>query len=404
VNLILRAWASSDAGKVRRHNQDSFLIDPPLGLFAVADGMGGGARGEVASALACSAVQEAIRELRREVDAMGLEPSLPDLKRLSKWLEFAVLRGCKEVFDASTALVGESGRMGTTIDVIWSVGKHVFTAHVGDSRIYRIRNGVAEQLTQDHTMIAEKIRLGLLTPEQAATASRQSVITRSLGVHAKVQVDLAHYMVAPGDRFLLCSDGLYRDLTSEIFAQILKSTHGATGAEILVSMANGKGGGDNITALVIEVLEGDAESIAPHGFAPHVRTLRACELFSYCTWNELARVADCCRAKDLPPQSWVFKEGQPGQECYIIDKGHVEVIKDNKVAYRLGPGRVFGELSFIDLPRRTASVRTIEPTRLLTLSRRDFLQLIRQDASLASKVQWQMLRQLARVLRKPNPR
>lgn len=399
MSLRLRAWASSDAGKVRRHNQDSFLIDPRLGLFAVADGMGGGSRGEVASALACNAIQEAISELRRDVENMGSHPVDADVERLVLWLEIAVLRGCKEVHDASRALAGESGRMGTTLDVVWAVGDRVLTAHVGDSRIYRVRDGHAERLTEDHTMIQEKINRGLLTPEEALTARGRSVITRALGVQARVQVDLGHHKIVDGDRYLLCSDGLYRDLGPDTFGQILKSTHGATSAEILVSMANAKGGGDNITALVIEAVDEDEESVQPHGFAPHIRTLRACDLFSYCTWNELARVAECCRVKELPPQAWVFKEDQPGRECFIIDKGTVEVIKDGTMRYTLGPGRIFGEMSFIDVPRRTASVRTIVPTRLLMLSRRDFLQLVRSDANLGSKVQWQMLRQLARILR-----
>lgn len=403
MSLHLRAWACSDAGKVRRHNQDSFLIDPRLGLFAVADGMGGGAKGEVASALACNAIQEAIGEVERLVERMleaeDPEPTAPDIEKLAFWLEQAVLRGCREVYDASTALAGESGKMGTTVDVVWSVGQHLFTAHVGDSRIYRVRDGAAEVLTEDHTMIREKIKRGLLTEEQALTAGGRSVITRTLGVQKRVQVDMGHHTVLPGDRFLVCSDGLYRDLGPETFAQILKSTHGATSAEILVSMANAKGGGDNITALVIEAVEDDEESIQPHGFAPHIRTLRACSLFSYCTWNELARVADCCRVKELPPGSWVFKEGQPGRECFIIESGGVEVIKGDTARYTLGPGRMFGEMSFIDVPLRTASVRTTDPTRLLMLSRRDFLQLVRQDANLGSKVQWQMLRQLAAILR-----
>jgi hypothetical protein len=283
--------------------------------------------------------------------------------------------------------------------VVWSVGDLVLTGHVGDSRIYRVRDGVAEVLTDDHTMIAEKIKRGLLTEEEARTAGGRSVITRALGVKSRVQVDLDHHKVDVGDRFLLCSDGLYRDLGADTFGQIIKSTHGATSAEILVGMANAKGGGDNITALVIEAVDLDEESVQPHGFAPHINTLRACDLFSYCTWKELAQVADCCRVKELPPQSWIFKEGQPGRECFIIDKGTVEVIKDGKVRFTLGPGRMFGEMSFIDVPRRTASVRTTEPVRLLMLSRRDFLQLVRSDDALGSKVQWQMLRQLSRILR-----
>ena len=399
MTLKLRAWASSDAGKVRRHNQDSFLIDRQLGLFAVADGMGGGVKGEVASALACNAIQEAITEVKSQTEEMGEHPTPRDVEQLKLWLEQAVLRGCKEVYDASNALAGEHGRMGTTVDVVWSVGDQLLTGHVGDSRIYRIRDGTAELLTEDHTMIAEKIKRGLLTEEEALTAGGRSVITRALGVKSRVQVDLDHHHVRDGDRFLLCSDGLYRDLGPETFGQILKSTHGATSTEILVGMANSKGGGDNITALVNEALDVPDEPVQPHGFAPHIRTLRACDLFSYCTWKELAQVADCCRVKELPPQAWVFKEGQPGRECFIIDRGTVEVIKNGKVRYTLGPGRLFGEMSFIDVPRRTASVRTTEPVRLLMLSRRDFLQLVRSDSALGSKVQWQMLRQLARLLR-----
>ncbi len=399
MSLCFQAWACSDAGKVRRHNQDSFLVDPSLGLFAVADGMGGGSRGEVASALACNALQEAISEVHRDVENMGPDLSPEDMERLTTWLELAVLRSCKEVYDASNALTGESGRMGTTLDVVWAIGTHIFTAHVGDGRIYRVNQDTATAVTEDHTLVAEKIKRGILTEEEAKTAKKRNVITRAVGVQARVQVDLAHHQVQHGDQFLLCSDGLYRDLEPETFVQILKSTHGATSAEILVGLANAQGGRDNITALIIKVVHEAQEGPLPHGFAPHIKTLRSCELFSYCTWKELARVVDRCRVKELPPQAWIFKEGQPGRECFIIEHGKVEVIKKGSTRYTLGPGRAFGEMSFIDMPLRTASVRTVEPTRLLMLSRRDFLQIVRQDNALGSKVQWQMLRQLARILR-----
>jgi len=394
----MRAWACSDAGRVRRHNQDAFLIDPDLGLFVVADGMGGGARGEVASGLACNALRERIALHRRDLEDWRAELSDTHADEIEGILEQAVQAACREVYDAGAALAGEVGRLGSTLDVVWVIGNQAFTAHVGDSRIYLVRGGNSEVLTEDHTMVREKLRRGLITEEEAELARNRSVITRAIGVQPRVHPDLLRLELALGDKLLLCSDGLYRKMTAETFVQLLASTRGSTAVEVLVDIANQRGGQDNITALVVEVTnEGPAPP--PHGFAPHIKALRACELFSYCTWNELARIAEVCRVKDIPPGAWVFKEGQPGRECYVIDRGEVQVIKQDKVRYTLGPGRIFGEMSFIDVPRRTASVRTSVPTRVLMLSRRDFLQLIRQDADLGNRVQWQMLRQLARLLR-----
>jgi len=238
---IGRVATRSDTGRRRLRNEDAAVCDPPL--FAVADGMGGAQAGELASHLAATALAERERGIRGE-DAVA------------ELVQAANARVYRRAVEDPTA-----AGMGTTVTVALfdGVAATIAIGHVGDSRAYRIRNGLLEQLTADHSLVAELVRSGRLTPEQAADHPHRSVITRALGTEASVDVDTFTMEAEPGDLYLLCSDGLTTMLGDD---EILAVVDGAgrepdAVARQLVDAANRAGGEDNITVVVFEVEEGE---------------------------------------------------------------------------------------------------------------------------------------------------
>jgi protein phosphatase len=237
---IGRTAAHSDTGRKRRRNEDAYVMRPPL--FAVADGMGGAQAGEIASRLAAEA-------LRDDSGDGGGEDRVNELVQAAN----------RRVYERATADEAASG-MGTTVTVALVGGDDVTIGHVGDSRAYLIRDGGLKQLTEDHSLVGELIRSGKLSPEEAESHPQRSVITRALGTDPDVDVDVFSVETAPGDLFLLCSDGLTTMVGDgailDVVEQHLDDLDAA--ARALVGTANRGGGEDNITVVFFEIAaEGD---------------------------------------------------------------------------------------------------------------------------------------------------
>ena len=225
----------TNPGRKRRRNEDAYVIQPPL--FAVADGMGGAQAGEIASRLAA----DALREEGGNGDAEERVASL-------------VREANRRVYERSRTDSAASG-MGTTVTAALLDGDLVRIGHVGDSRAYRIRNGLLEQLTDDHSLVAELMRDGKLSQEEADAHPQRSVITRALGTDPDVDVDLYAIEAQPGDLFLLCSDGLTTMVGDEAILRIVEEHRGDLdrAAKSLVGAANTAGGEDNITVVLFEI-------------------------------------------------------------------------------------------------------------------------------------------------------
>ena len=231
----------TDAGRVRRRNEDSFVLDPPL--FAVADGMGGAQAGEVASRLAAAAFRE-------YHDADRLEPA--------ERVEAIIQEANRRIYERARTDSEASG-MGTTVTAAILTNGRVSIGHVGDSRAYRVRDGELEQLTEDHSLVADLMRSGRLTPEEADAHPQRSVITRALGTDAEVDVDMTTIDVEPGDLFLLCSDGLTTMVPEEEILRIVQEAGALDeAARSLVRAANSGGGEDNITVVLFQVAGDEA--------------------------------------------------------------------------------------------------------------------------------------------------
>jgi protein phosphatase len=246
----MRSFGRSDVGRRRASNQDAFLCDDDLGLWVVADGMGGHAAGEVASSESVDTIVGMVRRGLRTLELDG-EPSEEKARAACRLLESAVQAATYLLFAMAELDRGKAG-MGTTISAMMRFGESLALAQVGDSRIYRVRGEEALQLTEDHTLIAWQIKQGLITPEEARVSRQRNVITRAVGSRDYVQVDMSVWDLTPGDVYLLCSDGLHGYLKLEEIPELLRDGHSAA-ADRFIDLANGRGGKDNITAVVVVV-------------------------------------------------------------------------------------------------------------------------------------------------------
>lgn len=242
--MKLASGARTDVGRVRAGNEDSYFVDSPL--FVIADGMGGHAAGDVASATAV----EVIQEKRGEI-------SPTDPETLSN-----VIREANRAIWSRSADDTNLRGMGTTCTMILVADSEAKVAHVGDSRAYLFRDGEIRQITDDHTLVGRLVREGKLQPEEAARHPQRSMVTRALGVDEDVEVDLFSLALEEGDRLLICSDGLSGMVSEDEMTEILNNeSDPQRAADVLVDMANEAGGEDNITVIVIDV--GAESSSAP---------------------------------------------------------------------------------------------------------------------------------------------
>lgn len=236
----MKAAAKTDKGLVRPINEDSFLLFCNEGpaLIAVADGMGGHKAGEVASAIAVETLEKML--------AGESEPSLEKMKEAFRTANLSI-------YDAAKEKAAERGGMGTTMTALWCTEDQVLMAHVGDSRAYRLRGGELKQMSPDHSLVAEMVRAGIITPEEALIHPKRNVITRALGCFLSVETDLEAFDAQSGDIWLLCSDGLDKHVTDIEIAEVLSlPIDPEQKAGLLIEKALNGGGTDNITCIIWE--------------------------------------------------------------------------------------------------------------------------------------------------------
>jgi len=247
----LHMTGKTDTGMVRDHNEDCFLIVPESGIAILADGMGGHQAGEVASAMAIDRVTHyllnafAVSHAAKSAAANGAS-------FVSAALVDAIKAANTAIYDASISRPEQSG-MGTTIVAAAFHDNTLSVAHVGDSRLYRYRNGVLSQVTEDHSMVQELLRRGLMTPEEARTSLNRNLVTRALGIDPLVEVDVREQQYEDGDIYLLCSDGLNDVLTDEEIAAVLAQhpDNMESAAQQLITDVNVRGGPDNVSIVLI---------------------------------------------------------------------------------------------------------------------------------------------------------
>ncbi len=249
--LQVTGYGDTDVGRRRSSNEDAFFLDDRIGLYVVADGMGGHAAGEVASQEAVETVygmvKRGVRDLTALVDPLDEQAA----RKAQRLLESAIQAATYMVFSIAELDKKKSG-MGTTISAVLVLGTYAVTGQVGDSRIYKACGDDVEQLTEDHTLIAWQLKQGLITPAEARMSPHRNVITRAVGNREYVEVDTRLVPLRRGDRLLLCSDGLHGYLRDSDVAPIMK-LGGQAGVRKFIDLANERGGKDNITAIIVSI-------------------------------------------------------------------------------------------------------------------------------------------------------
>jgi PPM family protein phosphatase len=248
----LEMVARTDAGVVRQHNEDAVFADAELGFAVLADGMGGYNAGEVASGMATTLLAENYARAMSAASSLGPDSLHPEAMHHRLLAEISAVNAA--IFEASVNQSRYAG-MGTTLVAACFYDNHMSVAHLGDSRLYRLRRGRLEQLTRDHSLLQEQLDSGIINVQEARHSQNKNLVTRALGVDPIVETEIHDYDVAHGDILLLCSDGLNDMLDDEEIELILQAVGNdlPLAAEKLVEMANECGGRDNISVILVKV-------------------------------------------------------------------------------------------------------------------------------------------------------
>jgi serine/threonine protein phosphatase PrpC/CRP-like cAMP-binding protein len=404
----LKFFAATDVGRQRDHNEDNYLVEPELHLFVVADGMGGHAAGEVASQIAVHEVARVVRENADVIErySSGKDPGARE--EILAVMEHALQTACASIYHRGQDEPDKRG-MGTTTSALLVAGDRGFIAHVGDSRIYLLRQSQVHQLTEDHSLINELVRRGKIKRDEIDSSpysKYKNAVTRAVGAYESVETDTLDFEVLPGDHFLLCSDGLHSYLKDSDVPEIMTSDDIADAPKTLVALANAGGGHDNITAVVVRVeqpaaaLEKKEHLARASDLANRVDVLKRMPLFKHLTYKEIMRLLNVLEVKDYRPGDKIIEELTEGEELFIILSGKVRLHKDETFITHLERGAHFGEMALVDRSKRSASATAEEDSRALMLRRRDFYEIIRKEPVLATKLLWSFVQVLTERLRK----
>ncbi len=392
--------ALTDVGRVREQNEDNFLVDKKLGLFVVCDGMGGHAAGEVASALAVRTMHD---ELKKQADliedyAAASKGAAKVSKRdILNVLELAVNRASQRVY-AEAAKDSKKRGMGTTLVCLLVVGTQAFIIYVGDSRIYMMRDGVLEQLTEDHTVYNELIKRKKMPREQVEQLAQKNAITRAVGVYEHVEPDTLVMDVTAGDRFLLCSDGLcgYFENDTAGLGSRLANLDADSACRSLIDASNERGGKDNITSVIVTV--GDVTA-RDETRAKQLRLKRdilaRMPLFRALNEREILRVLQVTDVSDYQDGDVIISEGGKGEELFIVLSGQASVLRHGAQLATLKAGDHFGEMALVRSQPRSATVISHGSSEMMIIRRPEFFEIVRKEQQLAVKLLWQFLGVLA---------
>jgi len=254
LSQALEIASGTDPGMVRSHNEDSIAADAANGLVVLADGMGGYNAGEVASGMATTVITTEMQQLLAKVHPYEVDPETNKVVA-ARLVREQVLKANATIYAAAQSQPQYAG-MGTTLVVCLFYDNKALVAHLGDSRLYRMRDGVLKQITRDHSLLQEQIDSGIITAEQAKKAAHKNLVTKALGIDPSVEPEIHEYPTKPGDIYLLCSDGLCDMVEDEDIGMTLSALGGnlKLAAEQLVQMANDNGGRDNVSVILVRVL------------------------------------------------------------------------------------------------------------------------------------------------------
>ncbi len=403
--MSIKAVGTTDPGVRRPNNDDYVLIDPDLGLFMVADGTRGNGEAIPASQIAAQQIRSHITEHRDVLDRFRDEPSEENRNLLEQLISDAVTEICGMLFKMAPDEKKRRGS-GTTLSLLGVVGKKGFIAHVGDSRVYLLRQREFYLLTEDHSLLQEYLKKGLLEPNDERSDRLRKVITRGIGLSENVQVDFQHLDLVPGDQFLVCSDGLHRYLWdwAEVL-EIFETNDFDSLPATLVVLANSRGGEDNI-GIVVTKVEGVGGGFDPREPATDVKLqlalLEGLPLFSGLDYSELLRLHNRIKLHPVRAGQVIVNESAGGNELYVILSGKLTVSREGRELAEMERGDHFGEIGLLGQGSRSATVTATTPGLLMSIDRDAFQELMRREPAMAVKMLWRFTETLGNRLRKAN--
>lgn len=381
--IQIRAFASTDVGKVRTANEDAFYVDPDGRLFLVADGMGGQNAGEVASSMA---VQELRAELeddfaRKTCDRFLNDPSLDTRREVQQLLVSAVQAVHGRIYDRAQEELDKRG-MGTTLEAMLVLGRDAFLVHVGDSRIYLVRDRSVLQVTQDHSLLETLLAAGRGSRDELRKSTMKNAVVNALGATPDLAVDTLHISLSTGDKFLLCSDGLHEYFADEEeLGTVLDSLPGEAGVGRLVEMANERGGKDNITAVLVWVLAVPGPQIS-RDLKHDLQALKSSALFSGLTLQEAIQALRVCVEREVRAGEALPRITTGDDTAYIVLEGTIVTARGDSI----GPGTIVHPQALVGGEEPDGLAHSPFVARVLAVRRNDFLRLCNEHRALGIKL------------------
>ena len=373
--------ATSSAQGPRERNEDAWLCLPELGIYAVADGMGGLVDGHEASRTTLDLVAQRAPALAACFSQHGAAA------------QGAVVRELDGLFRDASALVSDlaatrGGRMGCTLTLAVLGEDRLLIAHVGDSRAYLVRGDEVRQLTEDHSVAALRVRLGRMTAEDAERSPLRNRLYQAIGVTEEPEPDVVELQLSAGDALLLCSDGLWEPLDMGRVAGLIAGCSAAAAVRAVVGAAEAVGLSDNATGVLIQTM-------AAGGGLDRAGLLRSAVLFSDLDPSDISRLVPWLGERRLGTGEALVQEGDTGDEIMVLAAGSLRVHKTGVGLVDLHPGAHMGEISMLLGTPRTASIAALEPSVVLVLPRTHLHELMRRRPVLASAITWRMAQFLA---------
>ena len=390
--MRLVAVAQSDVGRKREVNEDTVLVDDEVGLLLVCDGMGGHSAGEVAARVATDTVHRTVRAAVAEIDGAADRPA--GYFSLTGVLEQAISEASRAVYRRALDQPELAG-MGCTATALLEVDGKAIVGHVGDSRLYLVRDGRAHRITRDHTVAQELVDLGQLDAKDADKSRASHSLTRAVGVQEAVQTDTLLFDLLPGDVGVLCTDGLsfYLDGPEEL-ARLATAAAGEDLASRLVALANERGGGDNVTVITFMVHAESEDESALGAARARLDALSHSPLFSGLPLSRRQRALSYCEVRTFEPGTPVIAEGSRVDGLHILVDGLLSHASGETVEPLSGSGSQFGALSLLTEPKEVGRISALRRSELLFLSRRAFETLVKAKPRLGAR----LLRRLAERL------
>lgn len=393
-----RWHARTDVGRKRTQNEDALLVEESMGLFVVADGVGGRKAGELASALTVDTFQNYGSTLQEAVKKHAEDPGLPLRNQVLQLLQEAADAASQRVYE----LADKTGREGMTTTLAAAIvgGGFAFLVHVGDSRIYLLRDGRLRLLTEDHSLVNEMLRAGSMTREEARKSRYRNVITRAIGLYPNVHADTLALELMPGDRLLLCSDGLSDLVAPKDLTTMLRQTDITDAVEQLVDAALEAGGKDNITVIGLEPPSArDADTIIQRA-----EILENLFLFADLPDQARIRVGRIVSDRHVQEGEIVVSEQDPGRTMYVVLRGSFDVLVGRRKVASLVQGEHFGEMCLVDDAPRSATIVARTEGDLLAIDRDALRSYCAMEPEIGNRILWRLLATTAQRLRDTNAR